>query len=161
MEEVIESWLAKDGRAFTRTVARWTLHSRQGLEARSHLHWQPNVQSGSSAAKNLPLILLNFKIGNKYFMLNRIGFFSHVDCFIFIDRLALTLWPFPGCSPAVMNSLNGDPGQPTDLKNLNRTFSSLRINQDRLMRCIHQGCEFGQAHRYGRSVKLTALSQPF
>jgi len=51
-----------------------------------------------------------------------------------------------------MSDTNKAKEEPNRYEGLDDFFSSLTVNQNRLMRCIHEGCEFGQAHRYGRLV---------
>ena len=41
---------------------------------------------------------------------------------------------------------NGEHGMHTQLR---PELSALKVKQDRLMKAIHEGCEFGAAHRYG------------
>jgi hypothetical protein len=38
-------------------------------------------------------------------------------------------------------------------------FSAFKVNQGRLMEHIHDGCQFGAAHRYGESVALFFTSR--
>jgi hypothetical protein len=48
------------------------------------------------------------------------------------------------------NGVNG----PTS-KSLNGDLAELKVNQNRLMNAIHEGCRFGEAHRYGRYANVT------
>jgi len=34
-------------------------------------------------------------------------------------------------------------------------LAELKVNQNRLMNAIHEGCRFGEAHRYGRYANTT------
>jgi len=38
-------------------------------------------------------------------------------------------------------------------------FAALKVNQDRLMGAIHEGCEYGQAHRYGDGPTETGMAR--
>lgn len=40
-------------------------------------------------------------------------------------------------------------------------FASMKVNQDRLMKNIHEGCEFGAAWRYGEYVSRSYASNGF
>jgi hypothetical protein len=51
-----------------------------------------------------------------------------------------------------MATINNTPKDATISGNFNSKLSSLRVNGERLMKYIHEGCEYGQAHRYGRYV---------
>lgn len=38
-------------------------------------------------------------------------------------------------------------------------FAALRVNQDRLMQAIHDGCKYGEAHRYGDGPTKTGMAR--
>lgn len=42
---------------------------------------------------------------------------------------------------------------------MKHTYANLKVNQDRMMGAIHDGCRFGEAHRYGEDPTETGMAR--
>ena len=61
-----------------------------------------------------------------------------------------------GMTPS-MGFVNGNHSQ--RFIKMKHDFAALKVNQDRLMKAIHDGCEYGQAHRYGNDSTETGMAR--
>ena len=49
-----------------------------------------------------------------------------------------------------MGTADGSHGRGSDFPSQGLSFKHLEVNQDRLMRAIHESCEYGKAHPWGQ-----------